>query len=48
MGVQEILVVVIALAAGAWLLRGWIKNTKKDGKCGGCGCGCSSATCKKK
>ena len=40
MGTQEIAVVAIALAAGGWLLRGWIKNAKKDAKCGGCGCGC--------
>ena len=39
MGAQEIAVVLIALAAGGYLIRSWVSSAKQ-GRCGGCGCGC--------
>ena len=39
MGVQELVVVLIALAAVGYLIRGWVASAKR-GSCGGCGCGC--------
>ena len=38
MGAQELIVVLIALAAGGYLLRGWIVSARQ-GRCGGCGWG---------
>ena len=38
MGVQELVVVLIALAAAGYLIRGWVASAKR-GTCGGCGCG---------
>lgn len=40
MGAQEIVIVLIALAAGGYLIRKWTVSARKGG-CGGCGCGCS-------
>lgn len=40
MGAQELVIILIALAAGGYLIRGWIASAKQ-GRCGGCGCGCS-------
>ena len=39
MGAQEIVIVLIAVAAAGYLLRGWVASAKR-GTCGGCGCGC--------
>ena len=39
MGVQELVVVLIALAAAGYLIRGWVASAKR-GTCGGCGYGC--------
>jgi len=39
MGAQELVIVLIAVAAAGYLLRGWVASAKR-GTCGGCGCGC--------
>ena len=39
MGAQEIVIVLIAVAAAGYLIRGWVASAKR-GTCGGCGCGC--------
>ena len=44
MGAQELIVVLIALAAGGYLLRGWIVSARQ-GRCGGGGCGCGGRKC---
>ena len=39
MGAQEIVIVLIAVAAAGYLLHGWVTSAKRE-TCGGCGCGC--------
>lgn len=39
MGAQELVIVLIAVAAAGYLIRGWVASAKR-GTCGGCGCGC--------
>ena len=38
MGAQELVIVLIAVAAAGYLIRGWVASAKR-GTCGGCGCG---------
>ena len=37
--VQEVVIVLIAVAAAGYLIRGWVASAKR-GTCGECGCGC--------
>ena len=37
--VQELVIVLIAVAAAGYLIRSWVASAKR-GTCGGCGCGC--------
>lgn len=39
MDTQELIVILLAFAAGGYLLRGWLASAKR-GRCGGCGCRC--------
>ena len=43
MGMQEIAIILIALAAGGYLLRSWLASARQ----GGCGCGCGCGGKKK-
>lgn len=47
MGVEELAIVLIALAAAGYLIRGWVVSAKR-GACGGCGCGCGDKCPSKK
>ena len=38
MDVQELVIVLIAVVAAGYLIRGWVASAKR-GTCGGCGCG---------